>query len=160
MILIDSWIWFGCQSMASMGYCIHDSKSYRIFLSAYLHRGSCYSCSIIFAMACCGAPSSTPLAQYARSLRTQLEGEKLPMLFPMYTVPSGTLLEMTMIEPHETLKARDVLVEFQRNMGNAAMRHLFHTSGLPAATLTLSASRWGSCRMLWRKWWATWRAYL
>ena len=83
--------------------------------------GTCYSCSIIFAMACCGARSLTPLAQYARSLRTQLDdGEKLPMLFPMYTVPLGTLLEMTKIEHHEALKARDVLVEFQRNMGNAA----------------------------------------
>jgi hypothetical protein len=38
----------------------------------------------------------------------------------MYTVPLGTLLEMTMIEPHEALKARDVLVEFDKNMGNAA----------------------------------------
>ena len=83
--------------------------------------GTCYSCSIIFAMACCGARSLTPLAQYARSLRTQLDdGEKLPMLFPMYTVPLGTLLEMTKIKHHEALKARDVLVEFQRNMGNAA----------------------------------------
>ena len=72
-------------------------------------------------MACCAARSDlTPLAQYARSLRTELDDEKLPMLFPMYTVPLGSLLEMTMIEPHETLKARDVLVEFQRNMGNAA----------------------------------------
>ena len=72
-------------------------------------------------MACCGAHSLTPLAQYARSLRTQLDdGEKLPMLFPMYTVPLGTLLEMTMIEPHEALKDRDVLVEFDKNMGNAA----------------------------------------
>ena len=72
-------------------------------------------------MACCGGNSSTPLAQYARSLRTQLDdGEKLPMLFPMYTVPFGTFLEMTMIEPHEELKARGVLVEFQMNMGNAA----------------------------------------
>ncbi|CAL1154025.1 unnamed protein product [Cladocopium goreaui] len=42
------------------------------------------------------------------------------MLFPMYTVPFGTFLEMTMIEPHEELKARGVLVEFQMNMGNAA----------------------------------------
>lgn len=27
------------------------------------------------------------------------------MLFPMYTVPVDVLLEMTKIEPHETLKA-------------------------------------------------------
>ena len=73
-------------------------------------------------MACCHARSLTPLAQYARSLRTQdhHDGEKLPMLFPMYTVPLGTLLEMTTIEPHEALKARDVLVEFESKMGNAA----------------------------------------
>ena len=72
-------------------------------------------------MACCGAPPVTPLAEYARSLRTTFDdGEKLPMLFPMYTVPLGTLLEMTMIEPHEALKARDVLVEFEGKMGNAA----------------------------------------
>ena len=71
-------------------------------------------------MACCSATSLTPLAQFARSLRTLEDGEKLPMLFPMYTVPLGTLLEMTMVEPHEALKARDALVEFERNMGNAA----------------------------------------
>ena len=54
-------------------------------------------------MACCGARSDlTLLAQYARSLRTELDDEKLPLLFPMYTV------------------RLDTLVEFQRNMGNAA----------------------------------------
>ena len=116
MILIDSWIWFGCQSMASMGYCIHDSKSYRIFLSAYLHRGSCYSCSIIFAMACCGAPSSTPLAQYARSLRTQLEGEKLPMLFPMYTVPSWVASSHPDPECKQMRILQDALKEMMGNL--------------------------------------------
>ena len=87
-------------------------------------------------MACCGALSLTPLAQYARSLRTQLHDvhgdDKLPMLFPMYTVPLGTLLDMTEVAPHETLKARDVLVEFQRNMGNAAfISHQWLTSSHP-----------------------------
>eukprot|EP00435_Cladocopium_sp_Y103_P007398 s1029_g2.t1 len=84
-------------------------------------------------MAWCGAPSLTPLAQYARSCRTQLhDDEKLPMLFPMYAVPLGTLLEMTKVEPHETLKARNVLVEFQRNMGNAAfISHQWLTSSHP-----------------------------
>ena len=38
----------------------------------------------------------------------------------MYTVPLGIFLDMAKIEPHEALKARNVLVEFQRNMGNAA----------------------------------------
>ena len=65
-------------------------------------------------MACCRAGSLTPLAQYARSLRTRLnDGEKLPMLFPMYTVSFDTLLEMTMIERHEA----------------RAMRHLFPPMG-------------------------------
>jgi len=41
-----------------------------------------------------------------------------------------------------------------------AMQHLFHTSGLPAATRTQSAGRWRSCRMRWKTWWANWRAYL
>ena len=54
------------------------------------------------------------------------------MLFPMYTVPLGSLLEMTEVEPHETLKARDVLAEFRRNMGNAAfISHQWLTSNHP-----------------------------
>ncbi|CAE7895507.1 ANKK1 [Symbiodinium necroappetens] len=70
-------------------------------------------------MACCG-PKLTPrtaLAKYAEALRGQPEDE-LPTLFPMYTVPLETLLEMTRIEPHEELKARDVLVEYRGSMGN------------------------------------------
>ena len=55
-----------------------------------------------------------------------------PCFFPMYTVPLGTLLDMTEVAPHETLKARDVLVEFQRNMGNAAfISHQWLTSSHP-----------------------------
>lgn len=38
----------------------------------------------------------------------------------MYTVPLNALLEMKKIEPHEVLKARDVLVEFQKDLGHAA----------------------------------------
>ncbi|CAL1134353.1 unnamed protein product [Cladocopium goreaui] len=83
-------------------------------------------------MACGCAPSSTPLAEYARSLRTLDDGERLSMFFPLYTVPLGTLLEMTKIEPHEALKARNVWVEFQRNMGNAAfVSHQWVTTNHP-----------------------------
>jgi hypothetical protein len=83
-------------------------------------------------MACGCAPSSTPLAEYARSLRTLDDGERLSMFFPLYTVPLGTFLEMTKIEPHEALKARNVLVEFQRNMGNAAfVSHQWVTTNHP-----------------------------
>eukprot|EP00435_Cladocopium_sp_Y103_P055521 s1248_g18.t1 len=71
------------------------------------------------------ADAQSALAEAQRLCRslaeTQLDdSEKLPMLFPMYTVSFGTLLEMRIIEPHEALKARGVLVEFQMNMGNAA----------------------------------------
>ncbi|OLP93692.1 Ankyrin repeat and sterile alpha motif domain-containing protein 1B [Symbiodinium microadriaticum] len=69
-------------------------------------------------MACSGT-SLTPLAQYAKSLQTS-RAEGAPMHFPMYTVPLDTLLEMTKVEPHEVLKAKDMLVDFQRPMGKAA----------------------------------------
>jgi len=42
------------------------------------------------------------------------------MHFPMYTVPLDTLLEMTKVEPHEVLKAKGMLVDFQSSMGKAA----------------------------------------
>ena len=70
-------------------------------------------------MACC-SPRFTPLtalAKYAEALRGQPEDE-VPTLFPMYLVPLETLLEMRTIEPHEELKARDVLVEYRESMGN------------------------------------------
>ncbi|CAE7453687.1 ANKK1 [Symbiodinium sp. CCMP2456] len=69
-------------------------------------------------MACSGT-SLTPLAQYAKSLQTS-RADAVPMHFPMYTVPLHTLMEMTKVEPHEVLKAKDMLVDFQRPMGNAA----------------------------------------
>ena len=45
-------------------------------------------------------------------------GENAPMNFPMYTVPLEDLLQMTDIQPHEVLRARDVLVEFHESRGN------------------------------------------
>lgn len=42
------------------------------------------------------------------------------MLFPMYTVPSEALLQMTAVEPHEVLKAKGVLVKFEDSKGKAA----------------------------------------
>ncbi|CAJ1363796.1 unnamed protein product [Effrenium voratum] len=68
-------------------------------------------------MSCCGA-NVTPLAHYARSMAREID--EVPMHFPMYTVPLGELLDMTVIEPHEKLKARDALVEFNSTMGRAA----------------------------------------
>lgn len=88
-------------------------------------------------MSCCSASTLTPLAQYARSMRTtQLDDDDnfdvIPKNFPMYTVPLGTLLDMTQIEPHEDLKARAALVEFQRNMGRAAfVSHQWVTTDHP-----------------------------
>ena len=72
----------------------------------------------------------TPLARYARSMK--LDVGELPLLFPMYTVPLSTLLEMTKLEPHEALKARDALVEFDTTMGKAAfVSHQWLTPGHP-----------------------------
>ena len=77
------------------------------------------------AMAFCGK-KLTPLTQYAQSLRACPEetaagaATKCRKFFPMYTVPLNALLEMKKIEPHEVLKARDVLVEFQKDLGHAA----------------------------------------
>ena len=43
-----------------------------------------------------------------------------PLLFPMYTVPVEAVLQMTVNEPHEVLKAKGVAIEFKEGMGNAA----------------------------------------
>ena len=82
-------------------------------------------------MACCGAPL-TPLAQYAEALRTQPDDDGAPMHFPMYTVSLDTLLEMSKAEPHEALKAKDMLVHFRRHMGQAAfISHQWVAHGHP-----------------------------
>ena len=77
------------------------------------------------AMACFGGFSrATPLELYARSLRkrNQRAGSKdaAATLFPMYTVPIKEFLQMTVMEPHETLKERGQLVSFEKGMGSAA----------------------------------------
>ncbi|CAE7753061.1 unnamed protein product [Symbiodinium sp. CCMP2456] len=76
-------------------------------------------------MACFGGFSrATPLELYARSLRkrNQRAGSKdaAATLFPMYTVPLKEILQMTVMEPHETLKERGELISFEKGMGSAA----------------------------------------
>ncbi|CAE7392145.1 Dclk1, partial [Symbiodinium necroappetens] len=80
----------------------------------------------------------TPLQLFAKSLQESAQEadateEDAPMLFPMYTVPSEALLQMTAVEPHEVLKAswliglrewkmkaKGVLVKFEDSKGKAA----------------------------------------
>ena len=68
----------------------------------------------------CGA-TLTPLAEYARSLKTQPTEDVLPMHFPMYTVALHTLLGMSKVETHEQLKAQDLLVEFRKKHGTGSI---------------------------------------
>lgn len=88
-------------------------------------------------MACaCGAQRRTPLAQYARSMKARDQegggGDVIPMHFPMYTVSLGALLEMIKVEPHEVLKAKNLLVDFQGTMGKAAfVSHQWVTNDHP-----------------------------
>ncbi|CAE6956283.1 mask-1 [Symbiodinium sp. CCMP2592] len=68
-----------------------------------------------------GTARSTPLRRYAKSLaRGSPSPPKPPMQFPMYTLPVERLLEMGEIEPHEVLKERGLLVDFEESMGKAA----------------------------------------
>ncbi|CAE7229119.1 anks1b [Symbiodinium pilosum] len=54
------------------------------------------------------------------------------MLFPMYTVRLEAVLQMVEIEPHEHLKAKDILVEFSQDLGNAAfVSHQWVGNGHP-----------------------------
>ena len=46
--------------------------------------------------------------------------QQVKPLFPMYTVPMATLLQMTEIKPHEELKSLGVLSVFDGSMGRAA----------------------------------------
>ncbi|OLQ12115.1 hypothetical protein AK812_SmicGene3937 [Symbiodinium microadriaticum] len=75
-------------------------------------------------MACFrGSSRATPLELYARSLQKQNHragSEDTSTLFPMYTVPLKELLQMTVMEPHESLKERGELVSFEKGMGSAA----------------------------------------
>ncbi|CAK9056284.1 unnamed protein product [Durusdinium trenchii] len=64
----------------------------------------------------------TPLSRYARSLGVQeaaVEAQPL-LLFPMYTVPLEALMQMSQVVPHEELKEKGILVEFDPSMGHAA----------------------------------------
>jgi len=72
-------------------------------------------------MACCSSGHRpTPLELHARSLAEEDDclGVK-SMRFPMYTIPSDLLLQMTKIEPHEVLKERGDIVVFDASMGKA-----------------------------------------
>ena len=72
-------------------------------------------------MLCCQSTrQESALAAYARSLQNREDDVASAMLLPMYTVPVKDLLLMGEIEPHEELKARGILVEFDKSMGNAA----------------------------------------
>ena len=76
-------------------------------------------------MACFGGFSrATPLELHARSLQRpnrRARSKDAPAApFPMYTVPLKEILQMTVMEPHETLKARGELISFQKGMGSAA----------------------------------------
>ncbi|OLP87173.1 Ankyrin repeat domain-containing protein 17 [Symbiodinium microadriaticum] len=71
----------------------------------------------------CHGRSQTPLERFAESLQTpqgQESEEAIPMLFPMYTVPLEELLRMEEVRPHEHLKARGLVVQFDASMGRAA----------------------------------------
>ena len=71
----------------------------------------------------CGSISTpTPLLRYAASLEVrEALAEADPLCqFPMYTVSLETLLKMTEVESHESLRAQGMLIEFKRDLGNAA----------------------------------------
>lgn len=70
------------------------------------------------AMPLCRSRHVTPLARHAKHLQAEPHAEAA-MPFPMYTVPLQQALEMTCVEPHEKLKAKGLLVEFEKNCGKA-----------------------------------------
>lgn len=59
-----------------------------------------------------------PLARHAKHLQAEPQADDA-MPFTMYTVPLQQALEMTCVEPHEKLKAKGLLVEFEKNLGKA-----------------------------------------
>ena len=73
-------------------------------------------------MFCKAGKEATALQRYARSLEAQEAAVQadFSLLFPMYTVPLETLMQMKEVLPHEELKAKNVLVEFEQHMGKAA----------------------------------------
>ncbi|CAE7585047.1 ASB2 [Symbiodinium sp. CCMP2592] len=69
-------------------------------------------------MSCCELGRvPTALELHAKSLS---EDNGAEMLFPMYTVAVETLLRMTAVQPHEELKARGELVEFEDSADQTA----------------------------------------
>ena len=70
------------------------------------------------AMPLCRSRHVTPLARHAKHLQAEPHAEAA-MPFPMYTVPLQQALEMTCVEPHEKLKVKGLLVEFEKNCGKA-----------------------------------------
>ena len=73
-------------------------------------------------MFCKAGKEATALQRYARSLEAQEAAVQadFSLLFPMYTVPLETLMQMKEVLPHEELKAKNVLVEFEQRMGKGA----------------------------------------
>ena len=72
-------------------------------------------------MKSCRPRRTTSLECHADSLLENMSHiDVAEPLFPFYTVPLDTLLEMSDIEPHEELKAKGALVEFTAVMGHAA----------------------------------------
>ncbi|CAE7745718.1 unnamed protein product, partial [Symbiodinium sp. CCMP2456] len=73
----------------------------------------------------CGAgvrADMTALERYAQALADEPGGpleETSSMQFPMYTVAVKDLLEMGEIDPHEVLKEKGLLVEFEEPLGKA-----------------------------------------
>lgn len=74
-------------------------------------------------MALCSGPiAKTPLAKYAETLVVESDVDSRSGVpeYPMYTLPSEKLLEMTKIQPHEELLSEGSLVIFERKLGRAA----------------------------------------
>ena len=72
-------------------------------------------------MPLCRSRKETPLARHAAFLPKESQDVVASrMFFPMYTVPSEDVLKMSSLEPHEELKSKGILVEFEAKMGNAA----------------------------------------
>ena len=75
-------------------------------------------------MPLCGASkATTPLQRYANLLAEQRDADEAdaPLLhFPMYVLALPLFMDMNEIQPHEVLKDRGMLVEFDKNAGNAA----------------------------------------
>ena len=65
----------------------------------------------------CRSWGVTPLARYAANLDAETQTSAMP--FPMYTVALEDALEMSSVQPHESLKEQGLLVEFEKTLGKA-----------------------------------------